>query len=404
LPGSARLELVDGVVHLDPAPAVFEAMLAGWARQQRTRFLKDRGTIEPRIALVRRLAEFTNEYPWQWAPADAEAFIVHLRSSGRSRPIVVSTARGYENALRMFMEYVTDVRYGWSAVCMERFGCCPQQIFHEFNTVAHVTDYEGDPGRRPLTYDEVQALFDTADARVEKIRARGRKGSLAAARTAALLKTVYAFGLRRQEACGLDLPDLRRNPKCGEYGRFGGLFVRHGKSSGGSAPKRRTVLTVPEMDWIVEVLEQYVEEVRPLFAPGAHPALWVTERRGRLSKRSASEAFETVRELADLPVELDLHALRHSYITHLVEFDYPEKFVSEQAGHSYASTTAIYTGVSDEYRNRLLERSLRQRHGDLWEDEASSRRWGIGGTYVSAWPPGTCSRPPIWYRSWPNAG
>ncbi len=32
-----------------------------------------------------------------------------------------------------------------------------------------------------------------------------------------------------------------------------------------------------------------------------------------------------------------------TYITHLVEFDYPERFVSEQAGHRYASTTAIYT-------------------------------------------------------------
>lgn len=55
-------------------------------------------------------------------------------------------------------------------------------------------------------------------------------------------------------------------------------------------------------------------------------------------------------------------------MTHLVEFDYPERFVQEQAGHSYASTTAIYTGVSDDYRNRLLERSLRERHGGLWED------------------------------------
>ena len=71
LPGAARLELADGVVHLDPAQAVFEAMLAGWARQQRTRFLKERETIEPRLALVRRLAAFTNQYPWEWAPAEA---------------------------------------------------------------------------------------------------------------------------------------------------------------------------------------------------------------------------------------------------------------------------------------------------------------------------------------------
>ncbi|MGH3886519.1 MAG: hypothetical protein ACRDSZ_08095 [Pseudonocardiaceae bacterium] len=55
-------------------------------------------------------------------------------------------------------------------------------------------------------------------------------------------------------------------------------------------------------------------------------------------------------------------------MTHLIEFDYPERFVQDQVGHVYASTTAIYTGVSDEYRNRLLERSLKQRHAQLWGD------------------------------------
>ena len=47
--------------------------------------------------------------------------------------------------------------------------------------------------RRPLSYDEVQALFDAADARVGKIRDCGVKGSLGAARDAAVLKTLYAF-------------------------------------------------------------------------------------------------------------------------------------------------------------------------------------------------------------------
>jgi len=58
---------------------------------------------------------------------------------------------------------------------------------------------------------------------------------------------------------------------------------------------------------------------------------------------------------------------RHTYVTHLVEFDYPERFVQDQVGHAYASTTAIYTGVSDEYRNRLVQRALRRRHHDLWD-------------------------------------
>ena len=61
LPGVAHLMLADGVRHLDPASAVFEAMLEGWATQQRARFLKD-NTIGPRVKLVRRFAAFTR-YP-----------------------------------------------------------------------------------------------------------------------------------------------------------------------------------------------------------------------------------------------------------------------------------------------------------------------------------------------------
>jgi hypothetical protein len=58
LPGSARLELAQGVVSLNPREAVFEGMLAGWARQQQSRFLRVEATIGPRAALVRRLAGF----------------------------------------------------------------------------------------------------------------------------------------------------------------------------------------------------------------------------------------------------------------------------------------------------------------------------------------------------------
>jgi integrase len=254
MPGAAHLVLADGVVHLDPEPAVLEAMLAGWALQQRTRFLRE-STIYPRIALVRRLARFTNEYPWQWEPAELEAFFDDLRTRRPGRPLAVSTARNYQNDLRLFFDYITDTRYGWPSTCKERFGRVPVQLLHEWNTITHTSEYEGAAEGRPLTYDEVQALFDAADGRVEEIRTRRLKGSLAALRDAMVLKTVYAFGLRRQEACSLDLCDLRRNPKVAEYGRFGAIFVRHGKASKGGPPKRRSVLTVPEMDWIVDVLD-----------------------------------------------------------------------------------------------------------------------------------------------------
>ena len=222
----------------------------------------------------------------------------------------------------------------------------------------HIGDYEGSPRRRPLTYDEIQALFDAADGRAEKIRADGRKGALAAMRDSAMLKFCYAFGLRRSEVCNIDLVDLRRNPQAPQYGSAGSVAVRFGKASRGGPAKRRTVLTVPEFDWIVDVLEHYLTEIRPAFAPGAHPALWVTERAGRISPRSVNAALTAARDDANLDPILDLHCLRHSYVSHLIEDGVDPLFVQQQVGHSWASTTAIYTSVGTDYKNKALRRAL----------------------------------------------
>ncbi|WP_327320492.1 tyrosine-type recombinase/integrase [Streptomyces sp. NBC_01235] len=281
-PGSVRLALAPNVVLLNPEPAVSSAMKEGWARQQSARFLQA-STIQPRLRLIQRFEEFTGLYPWQWTPADGEAFIVHLRSG--SKPIQLSTARAYEVAIELFVEFLT----------------------------------------------------------------------------------IYAYGTRRTESSKVDLVDLRRHRKAPQFGTAGSMTVRYGKSSKGTPPKRRTVLLVPEMDWVVDVLDEWVHEIRPRLSPDRHPALWVTERVGRMSPRSINEAFVTARQDAGLDEDLDLHCLRHSYITHLTEFGYPARFVQEQVGHSHASTTAIYMGVSDEYRNQLLEASLKRRLGDDWD-------------------------------------
>src|SRR5260370_329249 len=235
-------------------------MLEGWTRQQQTRFLKWEPTIKPRLSLVRRFAVFTGQYPWEWEPAEVEAFFARIRADNPG--FTMSSGRQYQNSLRMFMDFICDPRYGWLSACLERFGRTPAQILHEWNSVTHVTEFEGQPGRRPLTYDEVQALFDAADGMAEGQRAPGRQGALTARRDAA----------------------------------------------------------PPE------------------------------------------------REPAGLPAELDLHSLRHSMMTHVVEFGYPERFAQDQAGDAVAATTAIYTGVSDEYRTRLLKSALTGRYPGLWED------------------------------------
>jgi hypothetical protein len=152
-----------GVRHLDPEQATSMAMLDGWATQQRARLLKA-STIQARHYVIRRLAAYTNDYPWQWSATDAEEFMVHVASSTRA-----STVRGYQAALRLFMSYLIDPHYEWIGLCERRFGAAPRQVLHDWNAYTHVTEFEGNPSRRPLTYHEVQALFDAADGHVGTI-------------------------------------------------------------------------------------------------------------------------------------------------------------------------------------------------------------------------------------------
>jgi len=349
--GAAHLVLAQGVAQLDPARAVFDGMLAGWCAQQRSRLLNE-VTIGSRERLVRRFAEFTNEYPWAWRAQDVEAFTTSLRSDGRSH----STIRGYHDQLGLFVAFVCDRRYGWVEECEQRFGRAPAVICHEWNTAVHASEFEGRPRRRALTASELQRFFDHADDQVDRVAGSGRKGMLAAFRDAALFKVVYAWGLRRRETVMLDVADLHRNAQAPQFCSYGALHARYGKASRGSPPKRRTVLSVH--DWAVDALRQYVEEIRDAFEPGVHPALWVTERRSRMSVRQVNARFATYRDAAGLPGELDLHSLRHSYVTHLIEQGFPERFVTDQVGHAYAATTAIYTGVLDDYKNRVLSKAL----------------------------------------------
>lgn len=69
--------------------------------------------------------------------------------------------------------------------------------------------------------------------------------------------------------------------------------------------------------------------LRPRPAPGRHPALWVPERPGRMSPRSINEAFV--------------------------------------AAETPPVWTRTWICTAYEYRNQLLEASLKRRLGDDWD-------------------------------------
>ncbi len=331
-----------------------EAMLRGWQAQQVARGLRAE-TVGYRQRLVRRFMAFTNEYPWQWRPGHVDEWTLMLTAE---RHLAASTIRNYQTELRLFSEYVCDGRYGWAAACETEFGpgVHPVPICHEWNTITHLNEYEGDPEARPFTRAELQRFLDYADEQVDRAAQARRKGALAAYRDATLFKVVYGWGLRRTETSKLDLADWGRNPAAPEFGRFGMLHVRYGKAVRGQPPRRRNVPSV--FGWAVEAVSDYVENIRPRFGAVDHPALWVTERGGRIKPAEINARFVAYRDALGLPRELTPHSLRHSFVTHLTENGADRRFIQEAVGHRCDTSTAIYTHVSGDFMNTALRKAL----------------------------------------------
>ena len=199
-----------------------------------------------------------------------------------------STVRSYEGALARVpgLRVRPAVRLGIGE-CEQRVGARPVQVCHEGNTAVHAAEYEGRPERRPLTRAELQAFLDAADDHVEPAAYRG-EGMGPALRDATLFKVIYGRGLRRREAVMLDMADFARTGRAGAR-RLGTCHVRYGKAVRGSPPRRRAVATV--MPWTAQALAQYIDGLGPVLKAGPHPALWLTERGGRISLRQVDDRF-----------------------------------------------------------------------------------------------------------------
>lgn len=263
----------------------------------------------------------------------------------------------------MFCAYLTHPAYGWVNFCQRTFGDIPSQICFEWNTARHTTDDAVPTGRRAFTKQELQRLFDYLDDLVDREFAAGSKRSLPLYRDSIAFKLCYAYGLRRREVTMLDLHDFGPNPHIPAYGSFGAVTIRWAKGTAGSGPRRRTVLTVPEFDWVVPMLRAWTSPGHRDRFPTADrsAALWPSERGDRVTVGSLGDAFAASRDAVGLPKELGLHCLRHSYVTHLIEAGYDPTFVQAQVGHSYASTTSLYTSVSSDFKHKAIQHMIARR-------------------------------------------
>ncbi|QDE34838.1 site-specific integrase [Microbacterium foliorum] len=327
-------------------------VLNGWKRQQLAQNFSLE-TAKRRTRSVMRMASFVGKHPWQWLPADADDFFSHLRGVEN---LSHNTVRAYQTDVKLFLEFAGSPAYDWNERCGQLFGTVISQVITEYNRSTH-SDETGEATKRPFSTRELQDFFDLADLEPERILNSGRKGALAAWRDAVMFKTIYAWGLRFNEARHLIPADFAHHIRTPAFGEWGLLRVRHGKAKKGSAPKQRTVLTV--FDWSVDVLDHWSRVGLPRFGGHRASPLFPTDNGTMVDNAALRRKFHGLLDELGFPAGLDIHSLRRSYATNLqTELGFDVSFVQMQLGHENASTTGIYTIASPDYRSRELGRVL----------------------------------------------
>ena len=291
----------------------WEALVTAFERYLLIDRNRSRNTIESYGRDLRRFTQFLSEQ----AVASLEQideqvvrlFLVMLRQQNYA----VSSTNRMLSALKQFFLYLKKEKL---------MSHNPMQL----------TDRPKKAQRLPkvLSTQEVEAIIQAPDlATSHGIRDR------------AILEVMYATGLRVSEVIALDLAELHLDL---------GFIQTIGKGN-----KERLL---PIVDEAIEWLWRYLEEVRPLFArqDGSSSAVFLTERGKPFTRQGIWKNLNKYVQLAGVSQTVSPHMLRHSFATHLLENGADIRMVQELLGHSDISTTQIYTHVTTQRLQKVIQK------------------------------------------------
>jgi integrase/recombinase XerC len=181
-----------------------------------------------------------------------------------------------------------------------------------------------------LTKDHLSALIASADEQTPQ-----------GLRNRAILELMYAAGVRLSEIVALDVKNLDLAERT--------LIVR------GKGNKERMVLIGAPAE---QALRRYLADGRPKLASGEDSALFLNRDGNRLSGRSVQQIVRRHALRAGLDQRVHPHLLRHSFATHLLDGGAELRVVQELLGHASASTTQIYTHVTEEQARRVYTQAF----------------------------------------------
>ena len=175
-----------------------------------------------------------------------------------------------------------------------------------------------------LTIAEVECLLQAPDG----LTLRGVRDS-------AILKVIYASGLRVSEVCGLNLQDVDDQS----------VRVR------GKGGKERVV---PIAKTAVDAIDHYLVHYRQDIE-GKEVPLFVSERGKRIDRTMVWKWVKIYAKQAGILKEISPHTLRHSFATHLLERGADLRVIQEMLGHSNIATTDRYTHISQRHLTEAFE-------------------------------------------------
>jgi integrase/recombinase XerD len=147
----------------------------------------------------------------------------------------------------------------------------------------------------------------------------------------AILMTAYAAGLRVSEVVALRVEDIDSQRMV--------IRVRQAKGR-----KDRYVMLSPRL---LDLLREYWKARRRRAELRSSPWLFPGQNPDRpMTSKPVHDACKDVREASGLSKRVTVHALRHSFATHLLESGTDIRTIQVLLGHRSIKTTALYTHVS----------------------------------------------------------
>ena len=274
-------------------------------------------------AYERDLIEFAafceNYYggPWTWAGVDRLAVRGFLAAQQRRGLAKRSVARAL-SALRTFYRFLNAT---------QGLEVNPARAARTPKLEKTLPTY--------LDRAEIERLFAVAEA-------RAGAGGFQQLRDLAMLELFYSTGMRLSELAGLNDPDLD--------------LVSDQVKLRGKGKKERIV---PVGSHATAAVRRYMRQRDVMLGgkgEGRRP-VFLNQRGKRITPRGIQLAMKRLFEIISRGKDLHVHALRHTFATHLLDAGADLRAVQELLGHASLGTTQVYTHTSVERLKKVYHQA-----------------------------------------------